>query len=144
MLNYFKNLKLRLNNFFNVTLGFLFLIQTLILPLSTDQSVLCISEDHIAVEKTEQNTTCKHDTTSLTYLREKFQKYHQDDCADIPLMQHEKNIVKITKHLRIAVQPLHLIGHESYSSRKSLLTDNPQSHFNPPTFSILKSTILLI
>ena len=79
--------------FGKILLSFLFFLQTLVIPLSVAGGVLCISESHIAIEFRQATNDCHNDTISSKNFKIETE-YHQDGCADIPLIQHKKNLTE--------------------------------------------------
>ena len=82
-------------------LTFVFLLQTLFVPISVAGGVLCLSESHVAIEFNRPADTCHDESLSLVKILKQNHQFHQDFCQDIPLLQHEKNLlIKSKKQLK--------------------------------------------
>lgn len=125
-------------------ISFIFLVQTLILPVSLAGGVLCVSESHIAFEFHQSIDDCHHETMVLNNLLKNNHEYHQDFCRDIPLLQHEKNLhvkqIKIVKSfISFNIEPTKLNHFTSNFKVSRLLAYTPSQ-----SLALVQSVVLLI
>ncbi len=127
-----------------VLLSVLFIIQAVLSPVFISGGVLCIAEDHIAIEF-DQVTHSQFPELPIPSSQGKAsQGYHQDTCSDIPLFQYEK-----TYFLKKSNDSIHQPGKPIFPGVKPLLSHlySEQTTNNSPSCVILKllqHTVLLI
>jgi len=83
-----------------IVLNALFVLQTLTLPMSIPELVLCVAEDHVRLEMKTVRTDFTHAEQAATALSALRHTYHNNDCVDIPLFQHVQQVI-FKKHTSI-------------------------------------------
>ncbi len=144
MINQQSGIMIR-NKVYYVILSGLFLLQTLTLPVSVPELVLCVAEDHVQLEIKRLSADCAHDTPETAIFTALQHNYHSDDCNDIPLFQHTQHV--ISQKQRTTLIPfsgtLFFTNNKDTQPAVSLLDLNQHS----PSFSplrVVRSVVLLI
>ena len=125
-------------------LTFVFLLQTLFVPISVAGGVLCFSETHVAIEFNKSPATCHDESLSLEKILKLNHQFHQDICQDIPLLQHEKNLlIKSKKQLKnVFLQKI--AASISEAQNFSFVKPWPLTSRLLPPMAHLQSVVLLI
>ncbi len=87
---------------FYIVFSALFLLQTLTLPISVPELVLCVAEDHVQLEMKNTPSECTHDDLSSSTFDVLKQHYHTDNCADVPLFQHAQHVLSKNHSIHFA------------------------------------------
>lgn len=124
------NLKMSLKKLNHLFLGIVFLVQILALPIAQHNLVLCIGDNHVALEQKNVLDDCNHDAPQGTSKLKMQSIYHTDNCVDIPLHQHARYVVIKKHHHAIHFDPLVLIT-------KNIPPACPQTSFYVATFTSL-------
>ncbi len=130
---------------FRALLAGLFWIQILILPISVNGGVICVSDTHVAIEFEQTGDVC-HAPEMLVHLTPHGDAtFHHTECADIPLLQHEKNILtkNIAKSSQI-VNAARCMGQVLQPSDVNHGLRSQRPVFEAPATRLLKNMILLI
>ncbi len=129
---------------FYIVFSALFLLQTLTLPISVPELVLCVAEDHVQLEIKDVSNECTHSTMPDIALNSLRQNYHADKCADVPLFQHVQHVLSKNHHLHFTqIQAVVFLPNASELSLKTLSrpTNVPSSFVLQRT---LRTVVLLI
>ena len=125
-------------------LTIVFLLQTLFVPISVAGGVLCVSESHVAVEFNKPADECHTESLSLAPILQLNQQLHQDVCRDIPLLQHEKNLLLKIKQQFKPVFSQYIISFLANIPDVLPLKSGPLTSKVFSALLFLQSTVLLI
>ena len=126
-------------------LAFAFLVNSLLVPISIQGLVLCVDEDHIALEIQIISSERSCDTAPVSHQLKTESGYHSDDCADVPLYQHVQDVLhakqnRVIHPARIILTPPAFLPLAVWQSTHH----NPASFLPYPRQSTLQSVVLLI
>jgi len=86
-------LKLNLNKLSQLILALSFLVNTLVMPISVQGLVLCVDNDHIALELQKVSPEGSKERSAQANQYKTASTYHSDGCADVPLYQHFQHVI---------------------------------------------------
>lgn len=136
---------MKIRNISHLVVSVLFLLQTLTLPVSLPELVLCVAEDHVRLEMKNLPADCDHDNSGETVLKTLKSTFHTDRCNDVPLFQHVRHVISKNQDLTriilpVAVFPVTPKGVPQTSDFTTIGTQSPSI----PNPSILSTVVLLI
>ncbi|MHB2150517.1 hypothetical protein ACX8XP_15780 [Calditrichota bacterium LG25] len=135
---------LRANKAAKAVLTVLFFLQTLAIPVSATGGVLCVANDHIALEFKQAVHECHNEANYFSNFFNSEVEYHQDACLDFPLLQHEKNLILKQNQKTTVLTMSPFVS--TYSSQRESKEERVTFRYSP-TFKkmkLLQSIVLLI
>ncbi|NOY78318.1 MAG: hypothetical protein GXO76_10675 [Calditrichaeota bacterium] len=89
----------------------LFLSQIFILPVSLPSLVLCVGDDHVALELKSSQTRSVANSNAITAQENARTGFHNDACIDISLFQYSQDL--FANRYPLAVQSVRLVQKSS-------------------------------
>ncbi len=124
-------------------ISILFVLQSMILPLSVTGGILCVSESHIAIEVDHYANHGYGKGEPLVHLIGTQHRSHDDICFDIPLPQLARHLL-----LKHKIQANFAVLEKAGTAVPEIPVIDPESRHSAvklfKSASLLRSTVLII